>query len=208
MNKNELVIGRTLEGVKRTGKQLYWRFYGMFLNQPPVPAAPTSLLFVCKGNICRSPFAEAIARKHVSDGFPISCVSAGIDVRVSEPCPHETLAAAERFGIDLSGHRSRRIDEGLVAGADMILTMEAWQNRCLRKAFPEHRKKMFLLPLFEENPPGRPDAVHLLNIRDPYGRSLGEFIECFERIDACLKGILSGIHNAGVRPLHDEAMRR
>lgn len=206
MNGMDPVIARALGGFKGAAKSLYWRAYGLFLSQPPVPRSPRSLLFVCKGNICRSPFAEALARKRVPNGLPITCGSAGIDVKTPEPCPRETLTAAERFGIDLSGHMSRRIDAGLASGADMLLAMEAWQASRLRKVFPQFREKIFLLPLFEASPPGQAEAGRLLNIRDPYGRALADFVDCFERIDACLKGIFSGIGDAGLD--NEGAMRR
>lgn len=199
MNGTDPVIGRALGGLKRTVRHLYWRTYGHFLANPPVPPSPRSFLFVCKGNICRSPFAEALARRHIPGGAGIACRSAGIIVGQPESCPRETLAAAERFGIDLSGHRSRRIDRGLVDGADMVFAMEVWQLNRLRKIFPHHMQKMFLLPLFDKNPPVRSDAYRLLNIRDPYGRAIGDFLECFERIDACLKWIFSVIRDAGNR---------
>jgi len=205
VNGIDPVIGRSLGGLKRTAKNLYWRTYGLFLTHPPVPPSPESLLFICKGNICRSPFAEALARRNIPDGVGIDCRSAGIVVGEPQGCPQETLAAAERFGIDLSGHRSRRIDQGLVAAADMVFTMEAWQFSRLRKLFPQQKERMFLLPLFEGNPPERSDTFSRLNIRDPYGRAIGDFIECFERIDVCLKGIFSVIRDAGDRPPGEES---
>ena len=206
MNGSDPVIGRAPGDFKRTVKRLYWRTYGLFLTHPPVPPTPRSLLFVCKGNICRSPFAEAMARRgHIPDGVRITCRSAGIVVEQPQGCPRETLVAAERFGIDLSGHRSRGIDQGLVAEADMVFAMEAWQLRRLRKIFPRQKEKMFLLPLFDGNPPERSDTYRLLNIRDPYGRAAGDFNECFERIDACLKGIFSVIRDAGNRSPGEEA---
>ena len=200
MNGSDPIIGRAPGDLKRTVKRLYWRTYGLFLTHPPVPPTPRSLLFVCKGNICRSPFAEAMARGHTPDGVRITCRSAGIVVEQPQGCPRETLVAAERFGIDLSGHRSRRIDQGLVVEADMIFAMEAWQFTRLRKLFPLQTEKIFLLSLFEENPPKRSETFSLLNIRDPFGRTVEDFIECFERIDACLKGIFSVIRDAGNRP--------
>jgi len=200
VNGIDTAIDRPLSGIKRAVKYLYWQAYGLFLTHPPVPPSPRSLLFVCKGNICRSPFAEAIARGHIPDGVKITCRSAGIVVGQPEGCPRETLVAAERFGIDLSGHRSRRIDQGLVVEADMIFAMEAWQFTRLRKLFPQQTERIFLLSLFEENPPKRSDTYRLLNIRDPFGRAIGDFIECFERIDACLKGVFSVIRDAGDRP--------
>ena len=214
MNGIDTVIARPLGGLKRTAKNLYWRTYGLFLTHPPVPPSPRSLLFICKGNICRSPFAEAMARGRIPDGVRMTCRSAGIVVGEPEGCPRETLAAAERFGIDLSGHRSRRVDQDFVVEADMIFAMEAWQFTRLRKLFPQHKEKMFLLSLFEENPPKRSETFSLLNIRDPFGRAVEDFIECFERIDVCLEGLFSVICDAGNRPPGEEtrtaegAMRR
>lgn len=198
IRRNDPVKSSPVAALKRTGKRLYWEVCKRVLEHPPVPPAPASLLFVCKGNICRSPFAEAMARRYIPDGLSIEVGSAGLDVKVSEPCPTGTLEAAKRFGIDLSGHRSLRIDAKTAADADMILAMEAWQIRRLRKTFPEHREKIHLLPLFDMDPVLRTGAEHLLNIQDPYGRSLADFIECFERIESCLKGIFSRIHNAGI----------
>lgn len=197
MKGNDPVLERVRGGLKRTVKNVYWRAYGHFLTHPPVPPSPRALLFVCKGNICRSPFAEAAARGRIPENVRIHCRSAGIVVEQPEGCPRETLIAAERFGIDLSGHRSRRIDQGLVAESDMIFAMEAWQFTRLRKLFPQHLGKIFLLPLFEGNPPKRSESFSILNIRDPYGRAIGDFIECFERIDACLEGLFSVIRHCG-----------
>jgi protein-tyrosine phosphatase len=199
VNGIDPVIGRTLRGFKRIAELLYWRAYGLILFQPPTPPSPRTLLFVCKGNICRSPFAEAMARRRIPVGLPIICRSAGIEVGLPEGCPREAIAAAEMFGVDLSAHRSRRIDQGLVAGADMVFAMEVWQLSRLRKIFPQYKERMFLLPLFDGSPPGQVDASRLLNISDPYGRTLKEFIECFERIDASLKGIFSRVGDACIR---------
>jgi protein-tyrosine phosphatase len=195
MNGTAPIIARALKSFRGAVKHLYWQAYGLVLVHPPVPPSPRSLLFVCKGNICRSPFAEALARKYIPDENRIVCRSAGIVVGSPESCPRETLTAAERFGIDLSGHRSRSIDAELLAASDMTLAMEAWQARHLRRAFPGHRDKVFLLPLFGEGPPDQGDPGRLLNIRDPYGRGLEDFIECFERIDACIQGVFAGVRD-------------
>ena len=193
-----------MKRIRKTLKQLYWRAYGLFLTQPPVPPSARSLLFICKGNICRSPFAEAMAQRRVPEGARIICRSAGIVVETPQGCPRDTLVAAEKFGIDLSRHQSRQVDRKLVEESDMIFAMEVWHFRRLRALFPKQREKIFLLPLFEENPREQLDAYLVLNIRDPYGRSSGDFIECFERIDACLKGAFSTIKAAAVYRLPNE----
>jgi protein-tyrosine phosphatase len=191
----ETIVARAVRSFRGAAKFLYWQAYGLILSHPPVPSSPGSLLFVCKGNICRSPFAEALARKYIPDENRIVCRSAGIIVGRPESCPRETLAAAERFGIDLSGHRSQGICAELLAAADMTLAMEAWHVSHLRKAFPRHRDKIFLLPLFGISPQGPADPGRLLNIRDPYGRGLEDFIGCFERIDACIQGVFEKIRD-------------
>lgn len=208
MNPHDSLIRTAIKSVKGSFKEIYWRFYKLFLNHPPMPHAPTSLLFVCKGNICRSPFAEAMAQRHVPEGVAIRCRSAGIHVRSPESCPRETVEAAERFGIDLSGHKSRQIDAELVAGADMVFAMEAWQAGHLRKAFAEHRGKIHLLPRFEVDSSARKEVGRQLNIHDPYGRSIEEFIECFDRIESCLKGVFNGIHCGAIRLSPDRNVRR
>jgi len=120
--------------------------------------------------------------------------SAGIFANSLQGCPSESFAAAETFGIDLSEHKPTQIDEELVIASDMVFAMEAWHYRGLRKTFPKHREKIFLLAPFESSPPARSEMYDVLNIRDPYGREMKDFILCFGRIDACLRGLFSTIH--------------
>ena len=49
--------------IKGTTREFYWRIYGRAIQNPQMPDAPGSFLFICKGNICRSPFAEHLAKK-------------------------------------------------------------------------------------------------------------------------------------------------
>ena len=191
MSGIEIVKGWIPAGVKRILKNAYWRIYGAFLTNPPVPASPRSFLFICMGNICRSPFAEVAARRHFSDAHGMTFRSAGIVVNHPRESPPGTLAAAKTFGIDLSGHRSQKVDEDLVAAADMVFGMEAWHFRSLRKKFPRHREKIFLLAPFENSAPVGNNLYNVFNIQDPYGRELKDFINCFKRIDACLQGLFS-----------------
>ena len=180
-------------GIKRVLKNAYWRIYGAFLTNPPVPVSPCSFLFICKGNICRSPFAEVAARKHLPDADKWVVRSAGLLVDRPHGSPPEAVSAAKTFEIDLAGHRSKRVDEDLVAAADMVFAMEAWHFRRLHETFPKHREKIFLLAPFEDPAPVQRDRYGVLNIQDPYGRTRKDFIGCFERIDACLRGLFSRI---------------
>lgn len=83
-----------------------------------------SILFVCLGNICRSPSAEAVVRQR-SDGLGLNLDSAGTgDWHVGEPpCPGMVRAVAER-GVDISGLRARQIEAADFARFDLIVGMD------------------------------------------------------------------------------------
>ncbi len=94
------------------------------------------LAFVCTGNICRSPLAEALARHHLDQAGLLDRVdleSFGThDYHVGESADPRTVATARRFGIDLSGHRARRIDARQLHQADLVLAMDAGHARHLQ----------------------------------------------------------------------------
>ncbi len=91
------------------------------------------IAFVCLGNIGRSPFAERLAERHAWGEKEF--VSAGFVPTVGRGAPDEALDAAQRRGIDLSGHRSRTVDEGLVRDARTIYVFDEsnWRKMVQRR---------------------------------------------------------------------------
>ena len=68
------------------------------------------VLFVCAGNICRSPFAEGLARRLAAErGLDVEFASAGEIALDGDRCPPDAVAVAKEFGVDLSSHRARRL---------------------------------------------------------------------------------------------------
>lgn len=175
--------------IKNFFQNLYWCLWGRTIKNPPLPCCPKSFLFLCKGNICRSPFAEKLAARMAQThccGNDRVFASAGLSDVVAEPPPPLALEAAADHAVSLFGHLSKKLDSRVVYDFDIIIVMEAKQLRILRRLFPQLRGKLFLLPLFNKKYSNLKNSFLQYNIRDPYGCGLREFKVCYERIEACL----------------------
>lgn len=88
---------------------------------------PYRLLFVCTGNTCRSPLAEALARREIAArGWRhVEVGSAGVSAFDGSPASDGSLRVAEAEGLDLSAHRARSLHRAMVDEADLVLTMSS-----------------------------------------------------------------------------------
>lgn len=99
-----------------------------------------NILFVCLGNICRSPMAAAIAQneinqRHLTDQFTVRSVATSSEELGNPPHPG-ALAELHRHGLDASRHRSRPITSADFAWADLIITMDHQNVLNLQKMAP------------------------------------------------------------------------
>lgn len=182
--------------VKGYLRDFWWRhIYGKTIHNPPLNRVPASILFICKGNICRSPFAEHMAMKlSKENGLGVfTSRSAGLEALGSEKSPLEALAAGRTFGIDLSSHISRGLDFQGVSESDLIVAMEASHIKSLMKLYPDFRSKFFLLPLFEKDNLNRMGYLSY-NTPDPYGKDVEVFRGCYERLTLALNEMLRTIY--------------
>ena len=106
-----------------------------------------SVLFICTGNMFRSPIAEAAFRDQLGrDGLPGWTVSsAGTWTAPGQPPPRATVDLARSLGLDLSGHLTRLVDESMLAAADAVLVMESGHKEAIEVEFPSARKKIYLI---------------------------------------------------------------
>ena len=98
------------------------------------------LLFVCTGNICRSPMAEAMAVKLFGDF--VQAGSAGLAAFPGQSASDYALEVLNEQGIDFSGHSSRTMSAELAADADWIIPMTKDHAETLRRRFPECEHKI------------------------------------------------------------------
>ena len=108
----------------------------------------TTILFVCRANLARSPMAAALFNKVMEEmGLSDQCQaqSAGSWGEDGLPVAVAGVRVMQERGIDISTHRSRIVNEKIVNTADLILTMEKGQKEALRAEFAQISDKIFLL---------------------------------------------------------------
>ena len=82
------------------------------------------VLFVCAGNICRSPFAEGLARRLAAErGVDVEFASAGEIALDGDRCPGDAVAAARAHGVDLSAHRAHRLTVAQSSAVDKVVPL-------------------------------------------------------------------------------------
>ena len=145
---------------------------------------PKHIIFVCKGNVCRSAFAEKLMALIATD-MKLKIESCGLDVDQGRHPPPESVNTARKFSCSLSGHISKGLDGCDLDNADLILSMEYKQHTRLLSILPHKKKAIKLLRSYAPFP-----YSVFCNIDDPYGWGKHEFRKAFRLIERSLKRIV------------------
>jgi protein-tyrosine-phosphatase len=143
---------------------------------------PASLMFVCLGNVCRSPYAERVASRSAPRSV---IIASGGFIRPGRTPPDRALEAASARGVEHSDHRSRVVNDALLAQAGAIFVFDRFNARDVRSTGRPSADRVFWLGDFD------PEWTGKRAIIDPWGRSLSEFSTTFERIERCVESMLT-----------------
>ncbi len=172
-------------------ERVRWKLLGMLGRRDSwlrkhVPQPVRKILVLCKGNICRSPFAAELLRQRVCQlGISMQVASAGIEAVANQEAYPLAKRMAIRYGVPLSAHRTTLLSGEMVSEADLILVMETGQVRSMRERYPHAAGKVVLLGQF--------GSTGEYEIPDPYGGTADTFTRCYDQLTKACDQLLSFI---------------
>ncbi len=144
-----------------------------------------TILFICTGNVCRSPMAEALFRRVVQGRGEFRVLSAGIGAMNGQPPTPHSARAMQELGVDISAQRSRMLTAELVRSADLILGMTHGHTDTVTMLYPAASEKTFLLREFDETL-----EPYEKDISDPIGSPYETYVECRDQIEQGIAALL------------------
>lgn len=156
------------------------------------------VLFVCHGNIYRSPYAEAAFVSHLLPPMRerVVAVSAGF-VGPGRPAPTESVELARRQGLDLTAHRSQLLTPALVKESDLVVVMSANQEEEICRRFSYPRRRVLVLGDLD------PDPIETRDVADPWNQPVEVLVASAARVTRCTRELVAEL----VRGLDAEKKR-
>ncbi len=154
-----------------------------------------TILFVCTGNVCRSPMAEGILRRAVQGRGDYQVLSAGLGAAESQPPSPYAVQAVKELGIDISGQRSQMLTARLVGQADYIFGMTHSHIDTIMALYPQATEKTFLVREFDETL----DSFDK-DISDPIGGSYAVYLNCRDQLEQGIVSLLAFVEQGQSAP--------
>ena len=130
----------------------------------------SNILVVCTGNICRSPIGEYLLKAKLPKG---NVLSAGTGAMIGWPADPMSVEVMQEQGVDISAHRAQQLTRPLLAGVDLVLTLDRGHSDWINSRYPEFRGKVHKMLRWREN----------ADVPDPYRMPKAAFDESYELIE-------------------------
>jgi len=151
-------------------------------------AKERQILFLCTGNICRSPMAEYLLRDRLGRGSKWNVVSAGLSAGRGMPASRSAVQALQERGIEMKSHLSQPVSRELVDASTLIVVMTASHLVQLQAIYPSVSEKVFLLKSFDPKARNR-------DVEDPIGASLEIYRGIRDEIEEALPELILFMKN-------------
>jgi protein-tyrosine phosphatase len=155
------------------------------INNQLVPANASSFVFVCFGNIMRSPMADALLKQAAAEAkISIRSDSAGLHAISGKAAHSWAQAAAGELGISLADHQAKLLTAKMIEEAEAIFAMDFQNLSELLSLYPQCKNKIFMLSAYAGNP-----RIH--EISDPYLGDLETTHQCYRLLQTCVRNLLA-----------------
>lgn len=171
-------------------RALRGRRYRAAVQQLGAIGAPRTILVVCHGNICRSPYMAAVLQR----AMPSVRVSSAGFTGAGRPAPENSLIASAKRGLDLRSFRSRPIRIDVARRSDLVIVMDATQRDRLVRMMKVSPKRIVIAGDLD------PTAAATRGVVDPWQKSIDVFESTFDRLDRCAATLVDTVWQTTLPP--------